>query len=227
MASASGSSVLSVNLARVRPNPDKDAATTGIDKRPADGPVDVRAPGSKADGVGSGLVGDHIGDRSSHGGDDQAVYAYAREDLDDWEGVLGRSLSPGSFGENLTTLGLDVTGALIGERWAIGEDVELQVTDPRIPCSTFRGWIGTPGWLRTFTEAARPGAYLRVLAPGSIAAGDTITLTYRPAHAVTIGLVFRATTREPELLPDILAAAAYLPAETCEIAREGRTFSIS
>lgn len=227
MASASGSSVLSVNLARVRPNPDKDVATTGIDKRPADGRVDVRAPGSKADGLGSGLAGDHIGDRSSHGGDDQAVYAYAREDLDDWEVVLGRSLSSGSFGENLTTLDLDVTGALIGERWAIGQDVELQVTDPRIPCSTFRGWIGTPGWLRIFTEAAKPGAYLRVLAPGSIAAGDTITVTHRPAHAVTIGLVFRAMTREPELLPIILAAADDLPAETREMARQGRTFSIS
>jgi MOSC domain-containing protein YiiM len=227
MASASGSSVLSVNLARVRPNADKDVATTGIDKRPAEGSVDVRAPGSKADGLGSGLVGDHIGDRGSHGGDDQAVYAYAREDLDDWEGVLGRSLSPGSFGENLTTLGLDVTGALIGERWAIGQDVELQVTDPRIPCSTFRGWIGTPGWLRTFTEVAKPGAYLRVLAPGSIAAGDTITVTHRPAHAVTIGLAFRAMTREPELLTVILAAADDLPTETVEMAREGRTFSIS
>jgi MOSC domain-containing protein YiiM len=226
MTSASGARVLTVNLAMVRPNADKDVATTGIDKRPVEGPVPVRAPGSKAEGLGSGLVGDHVGDRSSHGGDDHAVYAYAREDLDDWEGVLGRSLSPGSFGENLTTLGLDVTGALIGERWAIGEDVELQITDPRIPCSTFRGWMGTPGWLRTFTEAAKPGAYLRVLAAGSIAAGDRITVTHRPAHAVTIGLVFRALTREPDLLPEILAAAD-LPAETREMAREGRTFSIS
>ena len=226
MASASDAHVLAVNLAVVRPNADKDVATTGIDKHPADGPVLVRAPGTKANGLGSGLVGDHIGDRSNHGGDDQAVYAYSREDLDDWEVVLGRSLSPGSFGENLTTLGLDVTGALIGERWAIGDRVELQVTDPRIPCSTFRGWIGTPGWLRTFTAAAKPGAYLRVLASGSIAAGDTITVTDRPAHAVTIGLVFRALTREPELLPEILAAAD-LPAETVEMAREGRTFSIS
>jgi MOSC domain-containing protein YiiM len=226
MASAFGARVLTVNLAVVRPNADKDVATTGIDKHPADGPVLVRSPGSKADGLGSGLVGDHIGDRSNHGGDDQAVYAYARENLDDWEGVLRRSLSPGSFGENLTTLGLDITGALIGERWAIGEDVELQVTDPRIPCSTFRGWIGTPGWLRTFTEAAKPGAYLRVLAPGSIAARDTITVTHRPDHAVTIGLVFRALTREPDLLPEILAAAD-LPAETRDMARAGRTFSIS
>jgi len=226
MASTPGARVLAVNLAVPRPNADKDVATTGIDKHPADGPVPVRAPGSKADGLGSGLVGDHIGDRSNHGGDDQAVYAYAREDLDDWEVVLGRSLSPGSFGENLTTLGLDVTSALIGERWSIGDDVELQITDPRIPCSTFRGWIGTPGWLRTFTAAAKPGAYLRILAPGSIAAGDTITVTHRPAHGVTIGLVFRALTREPELLPEILAAAD-LPAETAEMAREGRTFSIS
>ena len=222
MASASAR-VLSVNLANVRSNPDKDVATTGIDKRPADGPVEVRAPGSKAAGLGSGLVGDFVGDRQSHGGDDQAVYAYAREDLDDWEAVLGRSLTSGSFGENLTTLGLDVTGALIGERWAIGAHIELQVTDPRIPCSTFRGWIGQPGWLKTFTEAAKPGAYLRVLAPGAIAAGDPVTVTHRPAHTVTIGLVFRALTREPELLPAVLAAAD-LPAETRDAARRGEAF---
>ena len=219
--------VLSVNVAHARPNPDKDASFTGIDKRPAVGPVLVRAPGSKADGLGSGLVGDVIGDRASHGGDDQAVYAYAREDLAYWEGVLDRALPPGSFGENLTTTGLDVTGALIGERWLIGDQVELQVTDPRIPCATFRGWIGVPGWLKTFTEAAVPGAYLRVLALGPIAAGDPIRVTHRPDHDVTIGMVFRALTREPELLPAILAAAADLPDETRTAAIEGWTLSIS
>jgi MOSC domain-containing protein YiiM len=213
--------VISVNLARVRPNPFKTTSITGIDKQPTFGPVHVRAPGTKAEGLGSGLEGDTIGDRAHHGGDDQAVYAYAREDLDHWEGVLGRELPSGSFGENLTTEGIDVNDALIGERWIVGDQLELQITDPRIPCSTFRGWIAERGWLRTFAEAAIPGSYLRVVTPGDVTASDAITVSYRPDHDVTVALVFRALTLEPELLPSILAAAD-LPAETRAAAVEPR-----
>lgn len=201
---ASGT-LLSVNLAHVRPNPDKrGVAITGIDKVPTSETVRVRAPGSKSDGLGSGLVGDVIGDRRNHGGDTQAVYAYAREDLDHWESVLGRTLPGGTFGENLTTSGLDVNGAVIGERWRIGE-VELQVTVPRIPCDTFRARIAERGWLRTFTRAVRPGTYLSVVSPGQIRAGDRVNVVHRPAHGVTVAQVFRALTLEPELLPSVLA----------------------
>jgi MOSC domain-containing protein YiiM len=220
---SSPSAVLSVNVARVMPNPYKQTSMTGIDKRPVLGPVHVRAPGTKAGGAGSGLEGDTIGDRAHHGGDDQAVYAYAREDLDHWQRVLGRDLVSGSFGENLTTQGIDVNAALIGERWRVGERVELQITDPRIPCSTFRGWIAERGWLRTFTDAAIPGSYLRVLTPGDISAGDPIVVSHRPDHDVTVALVFRAFTREPELLASILAAGD-LPEETRIAARDGGIF---
>jgi len=127
--------LLSVNIAHVQPNPYKPFDVTGIDKRPATGPVAVRAPGMTDGGAGSGLAGDTIGDRRSHGGDDQAVYAYAREDLDRWQRDLGRTLTSGSFGENLTTQGVDVNGALIGERWSIGDAVVVEVTSPRVPCS--------------------------------------------------------------------------------------------
>lgn len=186
------SRVLSVNLARVRPNPHKGGvALTGIEKVPTTEPVLVRAPGGKADGLGSGLVGDTVCDREHHGGDAQAVYAYAREDLDHWESVLGRALPCGVFGENLTTTGLDVNGAVIGERWRIGDEVELAVTVPRIPCGTFRGWIAERGWLRTFTLAAMPGTYLSVVSPGRVRAGDTVTIVHRPADGVTVAQAFR------------------------------------
>ncbi len=218
---ASGT-LLSVNLAHGRPNPDKrGVAITGIDKVPTSETVRVRAPGSKSDGLGSGLVGDVIGDRLNHGGDTQAVYAYAREDLDHWESVLGRTLPGGTFGENLTTTGLDVNGAVIGERWRIGA-VELQVTVPRIPCGTFRARIAEHGWLRTFTRAVRPGTYLSVVSPGLIRAGDRVNVVHRPAHGVTVAEVFRALTLEPELLPSILAVIE-LP-EAKETARPGGTF---
>jgi len=225
---ASAARVLSVNLAVVRPNPYKESHDTGIDKRPVDGPVLVRAPGSKSDGIGSGLEGDSIGDRRAHGGDDQAVYAYAREDLDRWEQVLGRELAGGVFGENLTTTGLDVNAAQVGEQWRIGSSgLVLQVTDPRVPCSTFRGIMDVQGWLRTFTLAAVPGTYLKVVSPGHVQAGDEIEVVRRPTHGVTVATVFRAVTREPELLPGILAAGDDLPEGTREMARDGRTFSLS
>ena len=220
------STVLSVNLARVQPNPhQRGAAMTGIEKVPTSESVLVRAPGTKRDGLGSGLVGDTIGDHRHHGGDTQAVYAYAREDLDHWESVLGRTLPGGAFGENLPTTGLDVNGAVIGERWRIGDELELQVTVPRIPCGTFRAWIAQRGWLRTFTRAAMPGTYLSVVSPGQVRAGDSVTVVHRPGHGVTVAQVFRALTLEPELLPSILAADE-LEEEAKERARAGRIFSL-
>jgi MOSC domain-containing protein YiiM len=212
-------SVLAVNLAYARSNPDKGQLLTGIDKRPTDGRVAVRAPGPMHGGAGSGLEGDFIGDSQVHGGDDQAVYAYAREDLDVWQRELERDLGNGMFGENITTEGLDVTGARIGERWQVGSDgLVLEVSRPRVPCRTFAEWLAVRGWVKTFTRAATPGAYLRVIAPGTMRGGDSIVVVDRPNHNVTIGLVFRALTLEAELLPRLLEADA-LPDELMEVAR--------
>jgi MOSC domain-containing protein YiiM len=203
--------VLSVNIARARTNPDLRAQSnvTGIDKVAAAEAVAVRAPGPMHGGLGSGLVGDTIGTPKLHGGDDQAVYAYAREDLDDWEIQLQRTLTNGMFGENLTTAGIDVTNARIGERWRVGTDgLVLEVSAPRTPCRTFAAFLHLNQWIKTFTQAGKPGAYLRVISPGSVRGGDTITIDHRPDHDVTIGLVFRARMSEPELLPRLLVADA-------------------
>jgi len=216
--------LLSVNLAVPRPIASKGIGVTGIDKRPATGPVQLRAPGPKRTGLGSGLVGDQLFDVQHHGGDDQAVYAYAREDLDWWQAELGGLALPGGcFGENLTTLDLDVNGALVGERWQVGDTVVLQVTDPRIPCRTFADWMreqaAVPGrWIKTFTQAARPGAYLRIVTPGRIRAGDPVTVVHRPDHDVTIEVLFRALTLEPDLLPRLLEPAE-VPEDLKEYAR--------
>lgn len=197
--------VASVNVGVARPSLHTSVRVTGIDKRPVTGPVELRDPGPKGTG-GSGLVGDAVCDLRHHGGSDQAVYAYAREDLDAWEAEVGRPLGCGVFGENLTTAGIDLTGALAGERWQVGERCVLQVTAPRIPCRTFAGWLADTGWVRRFTERCSPGAYLRVVTPGHVRAGDPITVLSRPAHDVTIGLMFRATTTEKDLLPRLAAA---------------------
>ncbi|MFJ4836266.1 MOSC domain-containing protein [Streptomyces sp. NPDC088747] len=213
--------LLSLNLGRVRTvdYTDHPEGLTGIDKRPVPGPVRVAAPGPK--GVaGSGLAGDAICHLRHHGGDHQAVYAVAREDLDDWERELGRTLANGSFGENLTTLGLDVSGALIGERWRIGPEVLLEVTSGRIPCRTFQGHLGEKGWVRRFTAKAAPGAYLRVIEPGDIRAGDPIEIAHRPDHDITVALQFRAVTTARELLPRLLDAGEALHPEERAVAEK-------
>ncbi|MFD8811586.1 MOSC domain-containing protein [Streptomyces sp. NPDC059627] len=213
--------LLSVNLGRPTPSPhtDQKDGVTGIGKRPVEGPVRVQAPGPKG-AAGSGLAGDAVCDLRHHGGDDQAVYALAREDLDDWEKELGRPLPNGCFGENLTTNGLNVSDALIGERWRIGSQVVLEVTSGRIPCRTFQGHLGERGWVKRFTRKGATGAYLRVIEPGEIRAGDPIEIVLRPEHGVTAAMQFRAVTTERELLPRLLAAGAALHPEALAQARK-------
>ncbi|MFJ3333704.1 MOSC domain-containing protein [Streptomyces sp. NPDC086766] len=213
--------LLSVNLGRPRavPYTDQPEGLTGIDKRPADGAVRVAAPGPKGVGA-SGLAGDAVCDTRHHGGDDQAVYAMAREDLDAWERELGRTLADGAFGENLTTAGLDISGALIGERWRVGPAVVLEVTSGRIPCRTFQGHLAEKGWVKRFTLRGAPGAYLRVIEAGEIRAGDAIEVVHRPDHDVTVALQFRAATIDRALLPRLLAAGTALHPESRAAARK-------
>ncbi|MEV1044640.1 MOSC domain-containing protein [Streptomyces sp. NPDC049916] len=214
--------LLTVNTGLPRPSAytHGPGGLTGIDKRPAPGPVEVRDPGPKGTG-GSGVAGDAVCDLRHHGGSDQAVYAFAREELDAWERELGgRTLANGSFGENFTTQGLDVSNARIGERWQVGGELVLEVTSGRVPCRTFAGHLGEKGWVRRFTEEAVTGAYLRVIRPGVVRSGDPIEIVHRPDHEVTAALQFRAVTTERTLLPALLAAGEALHPEALRKARE-------
>jgi MOSC domain-containing protein YiiM len=150
-----------------------------------------------------GLTGDCIGDTENHGGTDQALYAYAREDLDWWTEQLGRELHNGEFGENITTAGIDVSGALIGEIWQMGEIV-VQITSPRIPCATFQAWTAEDHWVKRFAAAGRPGAYLRVLTEGDIAARDEIEVLSRPDQRVTVAESMLAYYGDVELMELLL-----------------------
>jgi MOSC domain-containing protein YiiM len=199
--------VISVNVGQPRENPWKTIKLTGIDKRPAEGPVMVTRPRAKGMGL-VGLAGDRVFDVREHGGPDRAVYAYAREDLDFWAAALGRPLPDGVFGENLTTEGADVNGAVIGERWRVGPALVLEASGPRIPCGTFQGWLAQAGWIKRFALSGLPGTFFRVIEPGEVQAGDEIEIVHRPDHDVTVALTFRALLVEPELLPRLLIADA-------------------
>jgi MOSC domain-containing protein YiiM len=144
------------------------------------------------------VVGDAIFSRKHHGGETQAVYAFAREELDWWGAALDRDLADGMFGENLTTHGLDVDAAEVGERWQVGSAL-LEVCGPRVPCATFAKHMAEPRWVRRFAEHGRTGAYLAVREPGLIEPGDAITVLHRPGHGLTVPMFFRASMGDKEL----------------------------
>ena len=169
---------------------------SSIFKAPVDGPVRVE---------GINLAGDRQADRRVHGGPEKAVYVYAREDADWWEDVLGVDIANGMFGENLTLAGVEVSGAVIGERWRIGT-VELEVCQPRLPCSKLGIRFGDPKMVKRFAQASRPGAYLRILTEGELAAGDEVEVTHRPEHGVTIALVSDAVLKDRSLAARVLTA---------------------
>lgn len=183
--------LVSVNVGPVVDVPWGTLRRSGIDKRPVDGPVRVHR---------LGLEGDEIADTVHHGGPDQAVYAYALEDLAEWSRLAGRTFRPGQFGENLTTRGLDVQQARLGERWAVGTTV-LEVCDVRIPCAVFQGFVDEPRWVRRFTERGVVGAYLRVVQEGHLRVGDAVEVVERRTHDLTVAAAFRAQTTDRASLP--------------------------
>lgn len=156
-----------------------ETTSTAIWKEPVEGPVEVGP---------ENLAGDEQADRVNHGGPEKSVYAYGDEDLAWWRAELP-DLDDLVFGQNLTTVGYDLRDAVVGERWHIGT-ATLEVVQPRIPCFKLGLRAGDPAMPRRFVAANRPGVYLRVLTPGTITAGDAITVTDRPEDGVGVGEVF-------------------------------------
>src|SRR5215467_12243449 len=188
--------VLSINVGQAREFMYKDRpAKSAIWKAPITGRIAAR---------GVNLEGDDQADRKAHGGVDKAVYAYAIEDARWWESELGRSVPAGQFGENLMTEGIDVNGALVGERWEVGSTL-LEVSEPRVPCWRLGVRIDDMGFIRRFTEALRPGAYLRILSEGSVAAGDEIRVVGRPNQGLSVRNVFRIYARDRQEAGRLLA----------------------
>jgi MOSC domain-containing protein YiiM len=199
--------VLTVNVVEeLIPGP-KETGFTAIDKRPQAGRIPVGE---------LGLRGDRVCDTENHGGPDLALYAYADEDATWWSEQLGREIPSGLFGENLRTEGVDVNGALLGEVWRIGAEVEVMVRAPRIPCVTFQHRMQEPHWVRRFHQAGRPGAYLKVLRTGTIAAGDPVEVVGRPDHEVTVAHMFGQ--QDPAKMRRMLDSGVDLMDELREIA---------
>jgi len=191
-----GGWVVSVNVGRPREFEYKGRpAKSAIWKLPIAGRVQAK---------GVNLEGDEQADRKAHGGPDKAVYAYAIEDTRWWEWNLGRLLQYGEFGENLTTQGIAVNDALVGERWAIGTAV-FEVSEPRLPCWRLGVRMNDQMFVRRFSEALRPGTYLRIIGAGDLSAGDEIRVIHRPDHDLTVQDVFRIYTRDRDEVERLIA----------------------
>jgi MOSC domain-containing protein YiiM len=185
---------------QILPDPGENPDVTAIDKRPRAGRLEVGP---------QGLTLDSQMDRKHHGGEQQALYAYADEDAAWWAAELDQEIPPGLFGENLRIAGVEVSGAEIGERWRIGEGPDalvVEVTLPRTPCITFQRRMGRRGWIKHFTRAGRLGAYLRVVAPGTVAAGDPVTVIARPGHGVRVNDTYPPRVEPLQALVDAEAA---------------------
>jgi len=186
-------SVRSLNVGQPRTREWAGIGRTSIWKEPLPGPVRLGP---------MGFSGDQVSDTVHHGGVDQAVYVFAREDLNRWAARLGAPIRDGLFGENLTTVGIDVNEAELGEQWRVGTAL-LEVRSVRTPCHDFKCWMGengfdTTGWVKRFAADARPGPYLKVLEAGLVGS------EHRPGHGVTVSTLFRAVMGERELLPELL-----------------------
>lgn len=141
--------------------------TSAIWKEPVSGVVTLR---------GDNIAGDDQADRRVHGGPEKAVYAYAMEDYRWWASTFPTPvIGIAGFGENLTTEGLDITEAIIGERWEVGSAI-LQVTQPRFPCYKLGMRVGDARFVERFEQARRPGAYLRIAVEGNVRAGDRVVV---------------------------------------------------
>jgi MOSC domain-containing protein YiiM len=203
-------SIVSVNTGAVRTvQRGGQLITTGIFKEPVAGRVRLR---------GVNLDGDDQADRGVHGGPDRAAYAYAAEDYGWWSGELGRACAPGTFGENLTTQGIDVSGALIGEQWRVGSAV-VRVTSPRVPCYKLAMKMDDPQFVRRFAAALRPGAYLAIVEEGDVAAGDAAEIVHRPAHALPLAEMVRIYFFERQRIGELVDVEE-LPAAWRDWARE-------
>lgn len=191
----------SINIGQPRPVPNK-STMTGIYKEPVADDVEVGI--SK-----QGMEGDAIINRKHHGGVDQAVYIYFADDYEFWQKTLERDITPGTFGENLTIGGVEGRSVAVGDRLEIDE-VVLEVTSHRTPCATFAARMGSPAWVKQFFNAGRPGAYCRVIEPGSLHAGEPVRHMPFEGDRITVGQLL-ALESERDLEPEFMERALKTP----------------
>ena len=146
---------------------------SGFVKSPLAGPVTVTP---------LGLAGDAQADLSVHGGPEKAVYGYGLAAYGLWRQAFPEHaslLQPGGFGENLTIDGPSEETICLGDVVHVGS-ATLQVCQPRQPCFKLALRFNDKRMPKAMIRNGRSGWYYRVLAEGTLAAGDDVRLLERP-----------------------------------------------
>lgn len=158
------------------------AGKSGINKLPIDGPIFVGK---------LGLTSDEICNSKYHGGVDQAVYLYGRDDYSYFEELLQIDCPDGLFGENFTVDNLKSGHVNVGDQYRFGE-LMLEVTSPRIPCTTFSARMDNKNFTKIFMKANRPGVYCRVLNEGMAQSGISGTIKLFEGPIVPLQELFKS-----------------------------------
>ncbi len=167
--------VLQVFTGRVRPiSINGRKLMSAIHKQAVDGPVAVGP---------LGLAGDEQADLTRHGGLSKAVYAYPSEHLPFWQTVRAQAraalweepLDAGLFGTNLLLQGLREHELWVGDRLRL-PNCTLVVSEPRRPCGKFEAAMGFAQASKLMAQSGFCGAYLAVLQPGTVSAGESFVL---------------------------------------------------
>ena len=174
--------LLSINIGQKQTQQKgNELETTGIYKLPVQEPVEIKS---------LGIHSDFICDQKNHGGPDQAIYVYGMPDYVWWSKELKRELYAGTFGDNLTVSELESAHFNIGDRLHVGS-VILEVSAPRIPCSTLAARMGDPQFVKKYRQAERPGLYCRVIQEGTVKTGNEVKLERYAGETLSILQMFR------------------------------------
>lgn len=171
---------------------------TAIFRKPATGPVFCTR---------TGFEGDQVAERRVHGGPEKAVLCYAVSHYPKWREELPLPMEPGGFGENLCIEGQDESTVCIGDVYRLGE-AEVQVSQPRGPCSTLARRWGRTDLVKIVRENHRSGWYFRVLREGKVEAGQAVELLQRPQPQWTVARAAEVNYSRNRTLEDLRELAA-------------------
>ncbi len=131
------------------------------------------------------IDGDSWNDVKHHGLHGQAVCLFSLELIAELK-AEGYPVFPGALGENFTTEGVDYRGVRLGDKFRVGNEVEIRITKVRRPCRTIT--IYGEGIIRATFDAGvragdpssprwgRSGYYAEVLKEGLVRPGDSFSL---------------------------------------------------
>ncbi|PVH98887.1 PK beta-barrel-protein domain-containing protein-like protein [Periconia macrospinosa] len=139
----------------------------------------------------NGIVGDeHAYEPHRH--PDKAIHHYCSAHYAEWASEIPESahlFKGGAFGENLFNSEVSEKTLCIGDKIALGDEVVLELTEPRSPCYKLNHRFEVKNMAVRVQTLLRCGWLYRVLVPGTVQPGAMIRLLERPCPEWTVARV--------------------------------------